>query len=47
MDFLKLYDPSDWLWWSQCVVLISFVFCFQGFSIFDGVRSLQLDVLVV
>ena len=47
LDFPKLYDPSDWLWWLQCFVLISFVFCFQRSSIFGGVRSLRLDVLVV
>ena len=45
--FPKLYDLSDWLFALQCVVLISFVFCFRGFSVFGGVRSLWLEVLVM
>ena len=37
MYFPKLYDLSNWLWWSQCVVLNFLVLCFRGFSIFGGV----------
>ena len=46
MYFPGLYDLCDWLWWSWCLVLNFLVFFFQRFSIFGGVRSLRLDVLV-
>ena len=47
MCFPKLWDLSDWLFWLQCVALISFVFCFKGFLSSVVSRSLRLDVLVM